>query len=261
MLATREYVFASKSDRSLAAPVETGAHQVAQAPRHDDREPDMTAPESPEAGAHSRVDLVSSVLLAAATLCSAWCAYQASVWNGTQTRALAATSVAQFSAERQASLVNRNVSIDVGVFLRYVDADLHHDKDTAEFLRTHARPEFRPAFEAWIADVEAKVPHPPLPFVRPEYKLAAQDRIDDSDKRAQSNLMVSNAANDNSDAFVLHTVLFAMSLMFLGATAQAHRRRAQLTMLVFGALSFTATFISMARLPRATHNDEHMAIR
>jgi hypothetical protein len=221
----------------------------------------MTAPGTAELGARSAVDTLSSVLLAAATLCSAWCAYQASVWNGTQTRALAATSVAQFSAEREASLVNRNVSIDVGVFLRYVDADLHHDKDTAEFLRTHARPEFRPAFEAWIADVAAGVSRPPLPFVRPEYKLAAQDRIDESDKRAQSNLMMSNAANDNSDAFVLHTVLFALSLMFLGATAQAHRRKAQLTMLVFGALSFSVTFISMARLPRASHRNEQVATR
>jgi hypothetical protein len=221
----------------------------------------MTAPQLADTTAHGSIDMFSSVLLAAATVASAWCAYQASVWNGVQTRALAAASVAQFAAARDSSVVNRNVNIDVGVFLRYVEADLRHDARTADFLRTHARPEFRPAFEAWIADVDAHLPHPPLPFVRPEYKIAAQGRIEDLDSRVTGDLDIANAANGNSDSFVLHTVLFALSLMFLGATAQAHRRRTQLTMLIFGALSFLCTFISMARVPRAPRHDDQVAIR
>jgi hypothetical protein len=209
----------------------------------------MAEPRGADWSAHGAIDVISSALLAAATVASAWCAYQASVWNGVQTRALATASVAQFAAARDSSVVNRNVTIDVGVFLRYVEADQRGDQKSTVFLRTNARPEFRPALEAWIADQSAGHKDVPLPFLRKEYRLSAQDRIYDLDQNVSRDLDVANAANHHSDAFVLHTVLFALSLMFLGATAQARRRRSQITMLIFGGLAFMATFMSMARLP------------
>lgn len=222
--------------------------------------PNMTAPGMADSGSHGAIDTLSSLLLAVATIASAWCAYQASVWNGVQTRALAAASVAQFAAARDASVVNRNVSIDVGVFLHYVEADRRGDRKTMAFLQAHARPEFRPALNAWIADETAGRLDVPLPFLRPEYRIAAQDRIDDLDGRVAMQLGVANAANSHSDAFVLHTVLFALSLMFLGATAQARRRRTQFMMLIFGALAFMATFASMTRLPHAPFRSDGEAI-
>jgi hypothetical protein len=220
----------------------------------------MGEPRTAEWVAHGAIDVIASALLAAATVASAWCAYQASVWNGVQTRALATASVAQFASARDASVVNRNVNIDVGVFLRYVEADGRGDRRTTTFLRENARLEFRPALEAWIADQRAGRKDITLPFLRPEYKLAAQDRIFDFDRRVSSDLNIANAANNHSDAFVLHTVLFALSLMFLGATAQARRKRTQLTMLIFGALAFMATFGSMVRLPHAAFRERRMAI-
>src|SRR6185503_18009514 len=169
---------------------------------------DMTAPGMSDSSSHGAFDTISSLLLAAATISSAWCAYQASVWNGVQTRALAVASVAQFAGARDASVVNRNISIDVGVFLRYVEADLRGDRKSTAFLRANARPEFRPALEAWIADQGSGGPGVELPFSRPEYRMAAQDRIRDLDGRVSRELAVANAANAHSDAFVLHTVLF-----------------------------------------------------
>ena len=221
----------------------------------------MTTPQSSEAASRGKVDFIASLLMAAATLSSAWCAFQASVWNGVQTRVLAMVSVAQFSGSRQSSIMNRNVGVDGGVFLRYVDADLHGDPKSTAFLRANARPEFRPALEAWIRDVAAGRKDSPLPFYRPEYRLVAQKEIETIDADVERQLGVANAANNHSDMFVLHTVLFALSLMFLGATAQARRRRSQITMLVFGALAFAVTFVSMARLPRAHPNGDEQAAR
>jgi hypothetical protein len=37
---------------------------------------------------HERSDLLSAGLLAAATVASAWCAYQAALWSGDQLRGL-----------------------------------------------------------------------------------------------------------------------------------------------------------------------------
>ena len=59
-----------------------------------------------------------------------------------------------------------------------------------------------------------------------------------------------NAANGHSDSYVMHTVIFALALFFLGATSETRRGGIRKAVLVFGALLFTLTVISVARLPR-----------
>jgi len=206
-----------------------------------------------EAQIRDGVELTSWALLAAATVGSAWCAYQATVWSGEQTRALARASVAQFKSSREMSIVNRAVLIDVGTFINYVGADLRGDRKVAGFLRAHARPAFKPALEAWLADQAAGRTDAPNPLARPEYHMAEQDTVADLDEQALSDIATANAANEHSDGYVLHTVLFALSLFFLGATSEARRSSFRRAMLAMGALVFTLTVISVARLPRAHH--------
>jgi hypothetical protein len=204
-----------------------------------------------EASTRDRVELVASILLAAATVGSAWCASQSSLWNGEQTRSLAAATSAQFASSRKATIANRNATIDVTFFLEYVTANLHGDTKVAEYLREHARPDFKPALEAWIADKEAGSTELKNPFVRPEYKVAETNESLALDARAASERVKANTANAYSDAFMLHTVYFALSLFFLGATTQARNNTIRRAMLVMGALAFAVAVVSMVRLPLA----------
>ena len=113
--------------------------------------------------------------------------------------------------------------------------------------------DFRPALEAWMADEAAGRTDAPNPFARPEYHIAEQKTVADLDEEALSDIATANADNANSDGYVLRTVLFALSLFFLGATSEARRRTFRRAMLAMGALVFTLTVISVARLPRAHH--------
>ena len=192
-----------------------------------------------EAQLRDGVELTSWALLAAATVGSAFCAYQASIWSGEQTRALARASVAQFKSSREMSIVNRALLIDVGTFINYVGADLRGDRKLAGFLRAHARSDFKPALEAWRADEAAGRTDAPSPFARPEYHIAEQKTVADLDEQALSDIATANADNANSDGYVLHTVLFALSLFFLGATSEARKRIFRRAMLATGALVFT----------------------
>ena len=151
------------------------------------------------------------------------------------------------------SIVNRDLLIDVGTFINYVGADLRGDRKLAGFLRAHARPGFKPALEAWLADEATGRADALNPFARPEYHIAEQKTVADLDEQALSDLATANADNATSDAYVLHTVLFALSLFFLGATSEARKRTFRRAMLAMGALVFTLTVISVARLPRAHH--------
>jgi hypothetical protein len=204
-----------------------------------------------EPRARDPIELVGWVLLTLATVGSAWCAYQASLWNGVQIRNLALASTAQFASVRRTSTVNRNVSIDVGTFLAYVEGDLHGDTRITQFLRAHARPEFKPALEAWIAREAQARGQAPNPFALPEYRLADQEAASALEAQAASNLAASNEANNTGDLYVLHTVFFALSLFFFGATSEARRSGMRYAVLGFGALLFTVTVLSVLRLPRA----------
>jgi hypothetical protein len=239
--------------RAAAAPLQSRARGLARLGRVAivsvapmTNEPNPAAPV-----VHGRIEILSSILLAAATVSSAWCAYQASVWGGMQMRALAAANLAQFAASRESAVVNRNLTVDVGTFLQYVGADLRGEKRTAGFLLAHARPELRPALVAWSRDAAAGRDDAPLPFLRPEYKLAASENVRRLDERVADRTAAAAKANSNGDAFVLHTVLLALSMFFLGSTSQTRRRRMQVATLGFGAIAFGATLFSVARLPRA----------
>lgn len=204
-----------------------------------------------EAQARDNVELSSWILLAAATVASAWCAYQASLWNGEQMRAMSRAGVAQFASAREMSNVNREVMIDVGTYLDYVGADLRGEGPLAAFLRTHARPDFQPALEAWIAKKRTNRADLPTPFMLPEYRLPELERMAQLDDQSQADIAESNGANKNSDGYVLHTVLFALSLFFLGGTSQLRRSGPRRAMLVLGSVVLVLTVISMSRLPRA----------
>ncbi|HXU60900.1 MAG TPA: hypothetical protein VN962_04320 [Polyangia bacterium] len=197
------------------------------------------------------IQIVSTVLLGLASVSSAWCAYQASLWSGIQTHGITVAEAAQFAGTREFTAMNRNMSIDVGVFLSYISATQSGHQKEAEFLRRHARPELRPALEGWIADIREGKEDAPLPFARPDYRLATQDQILVLDQRAGRAVAAANDANDHGDMYVLHTVLLAISLFLLGAGAQAHGRTAQIAALSLGGLVFVLTTVSVARLPRA----------
>jgi hypothetical protein len=141
--------------------------------------------------------------------------------------------------------------IDVGTFLNLVSAESRDDHKTADYIRANARPEFRPALDAWLARREAGKDGGTLPFDRPGYVLAARAKADELRKQANRATESANAANDHSDLFVLHTVLFATALFFLGSSASARRRGLRRIMMGVGALVLILSVISMVRLPRA----------
>jgi hypothetical protein len=212
----------------------------------------MVSTVASETSTRDAIEVVSWALLTAATIASAWCAYQASLWNGVQTRSLARANTAQFASVRKTSIVNRNQSIDVGTYLSYIEAQLHGDVKITQFLRTHARPEFKPALEAWIADGGQGRSSGLNPFALPEYRLADQEAASKLEAEAASNIAVANAANDTGDSYVLHTVLFALSLFFFGGTSESRRSGMRRVMLTLGALVFLLTMTSVIRLPRAS---------
>jgi hypothetical protein len=197
---------------------------------------------------HERMEIVAGILLGVATVASTWCAYQATLWSGEQTRTLAKANARQFESMRGTMAASRETLVDVMTFLSYMQAEERNDVRAQNYIRAHARLAFRPALNAWIAD---KTRNDSTPFKRPEYRNLEEEAALAAQQDATNDYAFANRANDTSDIFVLHTVVLAMALFLLGAATQVKSSVAQRGLLIFGALVLVLTLTSMATRPHA----------
>jgi hypothetical protein len=79
------------------------------------------------------------------------------------------------------------------------------------------RPEFVPAFRAWLAQRPFTNPRAiPGPLYMPQYRLAATERAAKLDAQADELSLAGTEARMNDDKYILSTVFFAAVLFFAG---------------------------------------------
>ena len=119
------------------------------------------------AGSHrDRVEVIATVLLAVATVATAWSGYQSTRWNGEQAKAGGRANALRIESAKAAGLANTQTSIDVATFTQWTDAYALHQTELADFYFRRFRAEFRPAVDAWVATKPLKNPSAPLTPVR-----------------------------------------------------------------------------------------------
>jgi hypothetical protein len=207
-------------------------------------------------GAHAscvgerRLELLSTVLLALATLATAWAAYQSRQWTGEQSQGYSHATASRIAVNRFAALANRQVQIDVATFIQWVDARQEDRTALARFYRDRFRDEFEPAFTAWVAARPFTNPNAPrTPFELPEYRLQASAEADRLERKAAADSEGARKANERADNYMLGVVLFASSLFFAGISTKLGTVRARAAVLGLGWLLFLGTAIWLATLP------------
>jgi ABC-type nickel/cobalt efflux system permease component RcnA len=196
------------------------------------------------------LELVSTVLLALATVATAWAAYQSRQWTGEQAQGYSHATATRIAENRSAALANRQVQIDVATFIQWVDAHARHDDVLADFYRARFRDEFKPAFAAWLATKPFTSPQaPPTPFAMPRYRLRSAVEADRLEQTAAANSQHAKAANENADNYMLAVVLFASSLFFAGISVKLDTVRARAALLGLGCVVFLGTLVWALTLP------------
>src|SRR5262249_39844883 len=69
--------------------------------------------------AKRHLEWASTILLALATVATAWAAYQSRQWTGEQSTGYSQATAARISENRAAALANRQVQIDVATFIQW----------------------------------------------------------------------------------------------------------------------------------------------
>ncbi|HYI18063.1 MAG TPA: hypothetical protein VD836_05110 [Solirubrobacteraceae bacterium] len=196
------------------------------------------------------LDLGATLLLALAAVATAWASYQSAGWRGEQAKAGGASISARVESTRAAALANDQRSIDVALFTQWIDAYAQDETELATFYRKRFRPEFEPAFDAWVATRPRENPGAPLsPFALPEYKLAAQAEADALEARASAKSLEVATDIQRADNYVLTVVLFAVALLFAGLGNRLPSRTSRVVILSVAWVLFLGTVAWLATFP------------
>jgi hypothetical protein len=199
------------------------------------------------------VEVVAAVLLALATVASAWSAYQAAAWSGVESTKFSLSQAARTQAAEADEKADSQNAVDIFLFSSYADAFARGDVRLVEYYETSLfRDEMKPALEAWKATRPLTNPQAPKnPFVMPEYKLAEAEKASELETRANKESLKARNAIEKSDRYVLFTVLFASVLFFAGISTKFRANGIRLSVLLMGTVLFLGTFVAVILQPIA----------
>ena len=196
------------------------------------------------------VEIGATVLLAVAAVATAWSSYEATRWNGEQAKTTGKVNKTRIEAARAAGLANAQQQVDVATFMQWVDSYARGDAKLVSFYQERFRPEFRPAFNAWIATKPLKTEGAPLtPFAMPQYKLAVKAEADRLDVIAEELSAEVRQDIQRSSNYVLGVVLFAVALFFAGMSTKLTALGLRKAVLVVGYILFVGTVVWIATFP------------
>ena len=203
-----------------------------------------------------RVDVwivtTATIILSFTVVATAWCSYQSTLWGGIQAASYNRAGGLRVKATRAMTTAGQRQIIDVGVFLRWVESYAQGDTLIARFLRERFRPEFRPAFEAWLASRPLKNPNAAsTPFALPEYRIALLDSSQYYETESVRLFDEGQHANQIGDRYVLDTVLFALALFFASSAQQGKHPRVRITTLTISLVISVVAVGDMLAHPRA----------
>ena len=197
-----------------------------------------------------RREVIATVLLAVSAVATAWSGYQATRWNGEQTKASSRTNAIRIDAARAQGLAEAQKEVDVATFIQWVDAYAHRETELTTFYERRFRAEFKPAFAAWLATRPLTNADAPLtPFVMPQYELAAERDAARLDAEAEVSAAVVRRNIQRASNYILGVVLFSVALFFAGMSTKLATPRLRSLALGVGCAVFLGTVLWLATQP------------
>jgi hypothetical protein len=204
-----------------------------------------------DGGRHSRiVQICEALLLALVTVTAAWAGYSAARW-GTESRVqIAQSSTLRALATRNelSALSQRN--FDASTFNAWFIAFTLNSPQKEVIAERRFRPEFRVAFNAWLATNPQHNPNaPPGPTYMPQYKLPAQAKANALDNEANAKFQEGNHAGQVGDDYVRITVFLAAVLFLVGIGSSFKLHTIRYALVTFGTALLIISIVLIAQQP------------
>jgi hypothetical protein len=203
-----------------------------------------------EARRPHRVELLATILLAVAAVATAWSTFQSTRWRGETAADYSKATASRIQSSEASTRAGQLTQVDIATFIQWIDASVAGNRKLADFYRRRFRPEFRPAFAAWLATHPQTNRRAPLsPFAMPQYRVAEALKSERLNSAAGVYADAAGTANQRSDNYVLAVVLFASSLFFAGISTKLHSLRQREVLLALGWAIFLGAAIWVATSP------------
>ncbi len=196
------------------------------------------------------VEPVAALLMALATLSTAWCSYQSAAWTRQSNRLMN-----EFNAlERRAGVLNiqgmQQATIHTGMFMQALAAHQAGDDKLVSFYVERFPPELRKAYDAWLAQKPFENPNAdPHPFVPRLYQTPGTREAADANAKAANSIEQARKAGTVSGQYLANTVLFATVLFFASASGKFEQRRVRVVAFAFAVSVFLFAVVRTAMLP------------
>ena len=197
------------------------------------------------------VEPVAALLMALATLSTAWCGYQSAAWTRKSNRLMN-----EFNAlERRAGVLTvqgmQQATIHTGLFMQALAAREAGNEKLVNFYVERFPPDLRKAYDAWIAEKPFENPNAdPHPFVPKLYETPGTREAADANTKAANNLEEARKAGNVSGQYLANTVLFATVLFFASASGKFEQRRVRVVAFAFAVAIFLFAVVRTVMLPR-----------
>ncbi len=231
-------------------PIETGKklHEHGEAAH---RPAEETEGHAPAGDRHSRIlQIGEAALLALVTLAAAWAGYSAARWGTASRIDVAQSSTLRSLATRDDLTAISLRNFDASTFNAWFIAFTLNSPQKEAIAERRFRPEFRVAFNAWMATNPLHNSHaPPGPTYMPQYKLAAQARANALDSMASAKFQEGNHAGLVSDDFIRITVFLAAVLFLVGIGSSFKLPGVRYALIVIGSVLLVLSIVLILRQP------------
>ncbi len=196
------------------------------------------------------IETISTILLSAATVLSAWCVFQSSQWSGEQYfRIDDETAANQFRLQYEVAAAQRKTA-ELQIFLQYTLAVSEGNTKQADFLYSRFPPSLKNAFDAWIIFDPYNKPNAPMsPFEMKEYVVQEVIEAAKYEKEAASFKKAANVADNRSDNYVLVSLILSMVLFFCGLSGVTNSYTNQRILIGIALLIFITSIYFIATMP------------
>jgi len=197
------------------------------------------------------LSIVEAVLLSVVAIIAAYTVYTSAQWNTHSSVSLAHASAERTKANRAdlEALTIRN--FDASTFNAWFTAYIARDARGMRLAAKRFTPQFRVAFDAWLATHPATNPDaPPGPTYMPQYRPAGLAQSRALDVAANGFFDAGEHAGETSDKYVRVTVFLASVLFLVGISTHFPVLVARYGLVSVAGLLLAFSLIQLVQLPR-----------
>ncbi|MGI8450516.1 MAG: hypothetical protein ACR2MP_25735 [Streptosporangiaceae bacterium] len=200
---------------------------------------------------HSRLIQISeAVLLSIVTITAAWAGYSAARWGTASRVDIARSSTLRNLATRDDLTAISLRNFDASTFNAWFTAYTLNSPQKEAIAVRRFRPQFRVAFNAWMATNPLHNPHaPPGPTYMPQYKLAAQAQANALDNGADTKFNEGTQDGVTGDNYVQITVFLAAVLFLVGIGSSFKLHGVRYALITFGSILLIVAVVLILRQP------------